>query len=288
MPTSLRPRSAERGMQNAKASPYPGRHRVRHGLTLAELLVATTVLVMIGGSAATLAFAVYSSHEVCREQSVAAQHARVSIDRIERAMAEATASESFPGCLIVNFSADGYTFPDTLAVWNPSGAPVDPAGLPRVNELIVFSCDPSQPERLLEMTWPSNADTVPATSNAVLWDALIDSFHSSPQTVKNQLTDRLHFGTVDTTPLIDGLFSTRRGAIRFKQIMAPSASQWSQYRGGQRSWQSLDWPLDLYSSQTGMRTVSLQVEMQIRSGPKSQPDPIPFFGSASVSYALRK
>ncbi len=264
------------------------RRRPRRGMTLAELLVAGTVLVLIGGAMATLAFAVYESHEVCRDQSTAAQHARVSIDRIERAVSEATASESFPGCLIVNFSADNYTFPDSLAVWHPSGSAADPSGLPQVNELIVFSCNPSEPNRLLEMTWPTNTSTVPAANNTIMWRSLIDNFHSSSQTVKNQLTDRVHFGTVDTTILIDGLFSTRRGTIRFKRIMAPSDSQWSQYRGGQRAWQNLDWPLDLYGSQTGMRTVGLQVELQIRSGPESQPEPLPFFGSANVTYALRK
>jgi hypothetical protein len=185
------------------------------------LLVAGTVLVLIGGAMSTLAYAVYASYEVCRDQSQAAQHARVSLDRIERAVSEATASESFPGCLIVNFTADGYTFPDSLAVWRPSGTAADPTGLPRVNELIVFSCTPSEPNKLLEMTWPANTSAAPAASNQFGWRALIDSFHSSTETVKNQLTDRLHVGRVDTTPLIEGLLTTRRGMIRFKRMMAP-------------------------------------------------------------------
>jgi hypothetical protein len=273
---------------NSESRGRAPRRARRYGMTLAELLVAGTVLVMIGGAMSTLSYAVYSSYEVCSDQSTAAQHARVSIDRIERAVSEATASESFPGCLIVSFSADNYVFPDSLAVWRPSGTAADPTGLPRVNELIVFSCDPAAPNRLLEITWPGNTSVVPAASNTILWRSLIDSFHSSGQSIKTQLTDRLHFGTVDTTILIEGLFSTKRGTIRFKRIMAPSDSQWSAYRGGQRTWHSIDWPLDLYGSQTGMRTVSLQVELQVRSGPETQPDPLPFFGSANVTYALRK
>jgi hypothetical protein len=274
MPTSRRRLSAGR--------------RPRRGLTLAELLVAGTLLVFIGGTCATLAFAVYSSYEVCRNQATAAQHARVAMDRIEKAVAEATASESFPGCLVVSYSANGESFPDSLAVWRPTGAAADPAGLPRVSELVVFSCDPSAPNRLLEMTWPTNTTVAPSPSNALLWQMLIESFHTSTQSIKNQLTDRLRTGTVETTQLLEGLLSTRRGMIRFQRIMAPSESQWSQYRGGQRAWQNIDWPLDLYSTQTGLRTVSLQVELQIVSGPESQPDPLPFFGSANLSYTLRK
>src|SRR5262245_26590812 len=282
MRTFLRPEPARFG----KCFPS----RARRGMTLAELLVACTVLVLVGGAAGTMSYAVYSAHEVCRNQSTATQHARVATDRIEKAVAEATARESFPGCLIVSYTADGYTFPDRLAVWRPSGTPADPAGLPQVNELVVFSCDPARANRLLEMTWPTNTNTVPSPSNTLGWTALIDSFHSSSETIKNQLTDRLHFGTVSTStlPLLDELLTTNRGAIRLKRTMAPSESQWSQYRGGQRSWQSLDWPLDMYGTQTGVRTVNLQVELQIRSGPDSQPDPIPFLGSAILSYTLRK
>ncbi|HUE73123.1 MAG TPA: hypothetical protein VMP01_19720 [Pirellulaceae bacterium] len=287
-------RNAEWRPENGSATPHSALRtpraprRPRRGLTLAELLIAGTVLVLIGGAMSTLAYAVYGSYEVCRDQSTAAQHARVSLDRIERAVSEAIASESFPGCLIVNFTADNYTFPDSLAVWRPSGTAADPTGLPRVNELIVFSCSPSEANKLLEMTWPGNTNAVPAASDALSWRLLIDSFHSSSETLKNQLTDRLQYGQVDTTLLIDGLTSTSRGMIRFQRIMAPSEGQWSQYRGGQRSWQDIDWPLDLYGSQTGMRTVSLQIELQVRSGTESRPEPLPFFGSANVTYALRK
>ncbi|HZL89974.1 MAG TPA: hypothetical protein VFB96_16520 [Pirellulaceae bacterium] len=273
---------------SAKCRSRAARRRPRRGLTLAELLVAGTVLVLIGGACATLAFAVYSSYEVCKSQATAAQHARVSIDRIEKAVVEATASESFPGCLIINYSAAGETFPDSLAVWRPTGAAVDPAGLPRVNELVVFSCDPGAPNKLLEMTWPTNTSVVPGPSNELLWRGLIDSFHSSAQTIKNQLTDRLRTGSVDTLPLLGGLTSTPLGMIRFKRFMAPSESQWSQYRGGQIAWQNINWPLDMYSTQTGLRTVSLQVELQIVSGDQSRPDPIPFLGSANLTYTLRK
>lgn len=266
---------------------YRHRHN-RRGLTLAELLITSTVLVMIGGTASTLAYAVYSAHDACKGQTTAAQHARVAIDRIEKAVAGATASESFPACLVVNFSANSYIFPDSLAVWRPAAAPVDPSGLPRVSELVVFSCDPSLPNRLLEMTWPTNSNVTPAASNTIGWRLLIDSFHSGDGVVKNQLTDRLHAATVDTTPLLENVLTTRRGMVRFARLMAPSESRFTEYRANQRAWNSLDWPLDMYASQTGMRTVNLQVELQIAGGPDEQPDPLPFFGSAVLNYTLRK
>jgi hypothetical protein len=257
-------------------------------MTLPELLIAGTILVLVGGAMATLAFAVHSSHEVCRNRSIAAQHARVAVDRIERAVEKAYASERFPAFHVVEWPINGFWFPDALAVWRPNGTPADPAGLPRVSELVVFAPDNAAPYRLLEMTWPTNHDPAPDPSLPLSWRTLIDSFQASTETVKNQLTDRLMTGNVDLTELVNAGQATRRGKIRFRQQIAPSAAQWSEYRSGLRSWKNLDWPLDLYGSQTGMRTVVLKLELQIHRGTQTQPDPIPFFGSAVVNYTLNR
>ena len=71
--------------------------------------------------------------------------------------------------------------------------------------------------------------------------------------VKITLTDRLR-----TSPLTgnysDSLSpSDLRGNIRFRRLMAPSDTEWSQYRAGTRTWQNMAWPLDSYRSTSGTR-----------------------------------
>ena len=95
---------------------------MRRGLTLAELLVAATIMLMIATAVGTLASAVKSTNDYCHGYTVAAQHARVALSRIERAVQTATASEQFPGCLVVTEQAGSQELPSTLVVWSPTTA----------------------------------------------------------------------------------------------------------------------------------------------------------------------
>jgi hypothetical protein len=102
------------------------------------------------------------------------------------------------------------------------------------------------------------------------------------------LTDRLR-----TAPL-SGAWSSNltaaqlRGVVRFRRVMAPSDSEWSQYRAGTRTWQNIAWPLDSYRSTSGTRTVACQTELQLVAGnmASATSTALPFFGSASLSYEL--
>src|SRR3954470_10906083 len=93
---------------------------MRKGLTLAELLVATTIMLMIASGVATLATAVHSTNDFCRGYTVCGQHARIALSRIERAFAGATSSEPFPGCIVVTEQFGTQTLPTTLVVWYPT------------------------------------------------------------------------------------------------------------------------------------------------------------------------
>jgi hypothetical protein len=70
-------------------------HR-RRGLTLTELLIAGTIMTMLAGGMGSLVLTVHSANEYCRGQSVAAQHARISLDRIQRAVRTAEAELRAP------------------------------------------------------------------------------------------------------------------------------------------------------------------------------------------------
>src|SRR5438128_2186789 len=93
----------------------------RRGMTLAELLVATTIMLMIATAVGTLASAVHSTNDFCHGYIVASQHARVVLSRIERTIQSATANEQFPGCLVVAEQAGSQALPSTLVVWSPTG-----------------------------------------------------------------------------------------------------------------------------------------------------------------------
>src|SRR5437773_7261356 len=116
------------------------RKRKRRGLTLAELLVASTIMLLIAAAVGTLASAVKSTNDYCHGYTTSAQHARVGLSRLERAVTNAFATEQFPGCLVVAEQAGSQTLPNTLVVWFPTTSTVaNPAGLPLISELDVYS-----------------------------------------------------------------------------------------------------------------------------------------------------
>src|SRR5688572_22199926 len=92
---------------------------LRRGLTFAELIVATTIMVIIASAVATLSMAVHSTNSHCQGQTTAAQHARIALQRIQQAVEGAVSSEQFPVCLVVAEQAGGQLLPDTLVVWSP-------------------------------------------------------------------------------------------------------------------------------------------------------------------------
>ncbi len=257
---------------------------------MAELLVATTIMMMIAGAMAMLSMAVHSSNDHCRGQLDCAQHARIVLARIEQAMEAAVASEQFPACLVVTEQAGSQELPHTLVIWSPTGSPANPTGLPLVNEIVVFVPDPAAPGTLLEIRSPSDTATVPAASDTSGWRTLTDQLKTSGTTSKIALTTRLR-----TTP-INGTYNTGlaanqlRGVVRFRSLVAPSESEWSQYRAGTRNWQDLSWPLDSFRNTSGTRRIVCQTELQLVSGPMASATitAVPFFGSASLAHELSR
>jgi len=261
----------------------------RGGLTLAELLVAATIMLMIAAAVGTLASAVKSTNDYCNGYTTAAQHARVALSRIEHAVANAYANEQFPGCLVVAEQAGSSSLPNTLVVWYPTtGSVTNTTGLPLISEIVVYGFDPAYPNHLIEVRSPSENTTVPTTSDTSGWKTLTDRLKSSTTLTKSVLTDRLR-----TAPITGDYSSTLspsdlRGEIRFRRLMAPSDSEWTQYRANLKTWQSLSWPLDSYRSTSGTRAVACQTEIQIAPGSMASAavTAIPFYGSAHITYEL--
>jgi prepilin-type N-terminal cleavage/methylation domain-containing protein len=279
----------KRVRQLTPASAKSRQSRLRRGLTLTELLVATTIMVMIAGAMATLAVTAHATNTHCRGQVQSSQHARVSLERIEQAMEKAVANEQFPACLVVAEQSGGQQLPQTLVVWSPTGSASDPIGLPLISELVVFSPDPANPSTLLEIRSPANTSTAPPTTDMSGWQSLVDSLRTSLTNDRIVLTNQLRTAPLSGT-WSNSLTSTQlRGVVRFRRVLAPTEQSWTDYRAGTRAWQDLDWPLDGYRAISGTRVVVCQTELQIVMGNMGAAGStaLPFFGSTSLAYELQ-
>jgi len=268
---------------------YNERRNQRRGLTLLELLIAISILAMVVGSLGALARGVQQGFEYTEGHGMATQHARVALDRIARTAGEATASEHFPGFIVVADEVGGWRFPDTLVVWRPNGAAADPDGLPRYNELVIYFPDRWSPNRLVETTVPWDWRTVPPVENEAQWRAEIAAIKHNPHAPRVTLTELLRRCPVPEDP-----GAPWRGAARFETRLRPSKGEWDQYRDGSLSWDDLAWVQGIYGAETGLRQAWLRIELQLIPGeewvaidPAAQ-RAIPFFGSAALYYEMHR
>jgi prepilin-type N-terminal cleavage/methylation domain-containing protein len=259
------------------------------GMTLLELLIAMSIMVIVAGMLGALAKGVEEGFQYAEGHGLATQHARVVLDRIAAKVREAAANEQFPGVIVLAEMVDSYRFPDTVVVWHPSGAPADPDGLPRYNELVIYCPDRSEPNRLVEITAPSDARTVPPVENQAQWAAEIAAIKTSGASRVVTLTRLMRTASTDGSSS-----ASLRGAVRFETRLRPSPAEWNAYKSGSRPWEQLAWVQGIYGSQTGLRQVWLRTELQLMpddraaAGETAGSPPSPFLGSAALYYRMRK
>jgi type II secretory pathway pseudopilin PulG len=269
--------------------PAKSKHN-RPALTLVEMLLAVSILSLMAVALGTLAATIQASNAHVTAQGEAAQHARVVLTRVERAINEAHASADFPGFYVFAETVSGWDFPDTLVVWNPEAAAADPDGLPRFSELTVICPDPAEPWRLLEIRTPADHRTAPPLSEAATWHAELANVKSDPTAERVQLTDLLRVGKVSS----GGTADDARGAVFFHVRVLPSLTQWQQFQAGTVDWDDLAWAQSVSGSRAGLRQSWCAIEVQLL--PPSGTDHfdptgervIPFFGSAAIYYELRR
>ena len=183
----------------------------------------------------------------------------------------------------------GWEFPDTLVVWHPDGAPADPEGLPQFDELVIYCPDRSLPNRLVEMTLPGDARTVPPPEDTAQWEAEIEAIKRGSRWRAVMLTDLLRTGRVG-----NGALGSRRGAAQFAVRLRPSQEEWQQFANGEIGWDELAWVQGIYGSQTGLRQVWVRIELQLVPGDRAAADtsgatiPVPALGSAALYYQLER
>jgi hypothetical protein len=273
--------------------PFPKLRRTpvasRRALTLLELLIATSIMTIMAGVLGALALSVQMHSEHSQGQGEAVQHARVVLDRIQRTLNEATASEDFPGFAVFGDTVAGYTFPDVLVAWSPIGAPADADGLPRWNEIVVFCPDKSAPNRLLEIRIPGDTRTVPALTDLTTWRSELLSVRQSNTVEKVELTD-----LVRTASTGSGLGAQTRAAVRFDVQQRPSSVDWQDFKSGGIDWEDLPWVQGIFGSQTGLRQVWCRIELQLTAGSDSEQvamsgqHALTFFGSAAIYHEMQR
>lgn len=270
------------------------RSRNRRGLSLVELLTATAILVLMAGAIAALASTVQTSSRHGQGHGIATQHARVALERIERAVHKATASSQFPGCVVFAETSSGFRFPDTLVVWHPpTGTASNPGGLPLFSELVIFRVDQALPNRLVEITVPGHTQTVPAISDESQWTSELNNLRTQPSYQQVTLTDLLRTATVSSGEQANTNIG-RRGVVRFNVEQTPSDGQLADYKNGLTAWKDLPWAQGICGTKTGLRQGHCRIELQLLPGKASPTDEavgllaVPFFGSAALFYEVRQ
>jgi prepilin-type N-terminal cleavage/methylation domain-containing protein len=263
----------------------------RAGLTLVELLSAIAILAVMALAMGTLAVTVQQGSDYSSGRLDAAQHARVVIERMQRTLQGAHASEQFPGLLVVPYAFSGFTFPDAIVVWSPQGEPANPDGLPLWSEVVVYCGDDNSPNRLLEIVDRSASRTVPALDDTSGWQSELDYLKTSPMSKRVVLTDLMRTCKLD---LANSSGSAVRAGLRFEVRHTPSDEDWNQYKAGVTAWEDLPWVQDVHGSRTGLRQSWCAFEIQLMPGADAIiADPsgvsaIPFLGSGALYYELHR
>ncbi len=241
-------------------------------------------MAMIAVALATLSRTVQISSEYSHGHGTANQHARVAIERINRAVRGAAATADHPGVVVLSETVGGWRFPDTFVVWR---ADSNGDELPQVNELVVFCPNPEAPDELWELSTPSDSSTVTLSDNLDLKNA-VGRIKEAADSQRVVLTDLLRVAS----PNVDG--SATRGALRFEVELAPTAEQWKSYQASELSWDELSWAQGVYGSQTGLRQSWVRYEIQLTPGDYASDASnnsdlaMPFLGSATLYYELKK
>ena len=261
-------------------------------MTLLELLISMSVMLLVVGTLAGLAKGVQLSFEHGEAYGTVTQHARVALERIARTANEARANRQFPGFLVVAETEGSWRFPETLVVWRKTTPPAA-ADVPKVSELVLYCPDRGFPNILLEITVPGDTPAMPSldptgasyASNLAFWEATVLAIRQSTSVTKVRLTSLVRTGAVGSGRL--------RGGLRFETRLTPSGAQLSQYYVAHtRTWQQLSWVQGVYGPDVGLRQAWVRLELQLQ--PQTSMDAtdagglysVPFFGSAAIYYLM--
>ena len=156
------------------------RSKTRTGLTLTELLVATTVTTLIVAAIGAFAHAALQGSEASMQAGNATQAGRVVLARI------AHKTETSRQVFKISDTLGATTGMDqVLLVWERDGEPDDPTpGLPNFVELLIYARAKYQPSLLWELRPQVDPALVVPTDQPALLFTWIDRFRSGQDVVQ--------------------------------------------------------------------------------------------------------
>ncbi len=266
------------------------------GFTLLELILALFITSLVIVSMSGLLMAVQNAWSVSKNYQDVGIQGRAILDRIRWMVGQAGtyrigSGNVQLGMAVISRSVDGVVLPETLVIWSGgrSGgiqSKRQPAiSLPKVNELVIYTPDPSAPNNLIEIQIASNSSTIDFGS--VSFSSTIQSLISGSATSDRlSLTSRLRTCRVSQS-------GSLLGNLRFELIQRPSDEQVATTLIGSDQWYALPWAQGMGFSRGGLRTASLRLEIQLETAQgaiyvgESSPTSLPILGNASVRYAYR-
>jgi hypothetical protein len=168
--------------------------RRRHGLTLAELLVASTVTALVVSALAVFAKAVMDGCDRASELGNSTQASRVVAARIARSVAKSSRVLKLPDSLRAKPGMDG-----VLIIWERDGELGDTApGQPNFVELVIIAPSKGNQRLLLELHPRVSPTLVAPFDNPDTLYTWIDRFRSgtdvdNPPTVLLDALEGVHF-----------------------------------------------------------------------------------------------
>ncbi len=255
----------------------------RRGMTLIELMISVLIMSVTIAALGVMARAVQISAEYNQGYGTATQHARVTLDRLDRAINQAVANKTYCGAWVTADTIGSYDFPDTLVVWRPSGSPANPQGAPLASELVLFCPDPAATSHMIEITVPGDNRTLPSPASAATFKSFIDGLKTSAGAQKTQLTDLLNTAAISGSP-------QPRAALRFVVTLNPSDTEMLWFPSV--TWMNLPWPQSLCGPNAGMRQVWVRTEVQLMPAGQwietnnAAKQAVPFFGSSAFCYEM--
>lgn len=289
----------------------------RRGLTLVELLISMAILSLMAVVLAGMSNAVHSAWSYTKGVEESDLQARAAIERIEYMVSQIgcyklAGQPTRLGLAVVNRPFGNEEVPDVLVLWTGGrlggmAAQGVQARLPTVGELVIYSWKDNAPHQLIEVAFPgqtagfdfgasdlrsqvatllasASAESIPLCNRLRVCSPRSTSWAGGAST---PLGPGGSFGP-SSAPAASGSSSSSIGSARFTLTLTPSDTELATAAPQTTAWTKLSWPQGAYSSRSGMRQATLQIELQIEpDGIARASDSviaIPFFGSASARY----
>jgi prepilin-type N-terminal cleavage/methylation domain-containing protein len=266
------------------------------GFTLVELLMAMSISAILIMALAGIVTATQSAWKHTQGIEDSQAEITASFERMKMMISQAgvyqlNGQAPQVGLAVVTRPWNYIDIPDVLVVWSGGrNGGISQNGvlnrLPRMNELLIYTSDPADPQHFVEIALPDV--TTDMDFNSATFASAIRSAIQSNQAEKALLSQRLKTSQY----LLSGEpWGPSAANIIFTMTQTPDDTSLSGVTPGTSAWMNLAWPQGTVSASSGLRQVSINYEIQFETAEQTALNEInsatalPFFGSSSRLYA---